>query len=245
MSKPSCVLVHGWDYWDYFPHATRSCWQREPEFLKQLEKAFDVYHFDFPGFGVKRAMQTPWTLEDFVEYFDEHFSQRLPAADVVIGFSFGGAVATQWKLRKKRKTKLLLVAPALARAYQKPKRWQQSISSLKAFVPKGMRSALRDIYLRHIVKNPFYRNAPFPLNYSYLNIVTIDLSDVFELLPPDDVIALFGENDKATPPQNLLDKISDQRHKERVMVFEGGTHDLFDTHAAQIVAVAQEFVSQK
>ena len=57
-----------------------------------LKEKFRVIQFDFPGFGYSEEPKTPWSVDDYADFF-EHFMRELGIKKaILIGHSYGGRV---------------------------------------------------------------------------------------------------------------------------------------------------------
>ena len=92
-----------------------------------------------------------------------------------------------------------------------------------------------------MLKNPFYIYGTDFLKKTYLNIVSIDLSEKLKLIKPSDFKIIFGEKDTATPPQVLLDKVPELNNN--IAILANGTHDIANTDTAELVNEIAKFTN--
>ena len=92
-----------------------------------------------------------------------------------------------------------------------------------------------------MLKNPFYIYGTDFLKKTYLNIVSIDLSEKLKLIKPSDFKIIFGEKDTATPPQVLLDKVPEL--KNNIAILANGTHDIANTNTTELVNEIAKFTN--
>lgn len=225
------LLVHGWNHDNYTSSGCADAWANRSRFVTALSESFRVIRFNLPGFGGEREMDRPWTLDDFVRLLDERIKKERP--DIVLGYSFGGAVLLHWKAVTGNKTvKAFLVSPAIMRRYE-----HQGISAgwLKRFLPKKVVAFARDFYLTRVRKNPFYTKASPVLRETYRNIVGLDLKEDL-LRVTDELVLIYGEADTATPPEFVRDFLVVRRSHHRLVVFPGGGHDIANTHTDSLVS---------
>jgi len=168
-----------------------------------------------PGFCGVPEPKEPWSLREYSEYLNDFIQKNNIKPDAVLGYSFGGAVATYWKYSFHTDIKLILISPAIVRAYEKG----MSVSWLKKILPTSINSILLDGYLK-LKHNPYYVDGTPFLRRSYLNIVRIELSKELQTFDPRSVVLIFGSDDTATPPALLLHKIQDSKIKDRVIVLK-------------------------
>ena len=237
------LFLPGWDH-RYYADASKNTSEYRSPFLTPLREQHEVTFVAWPGFFHEPEPDAKkWTLDDYAEFVEDRYGQE--DYDVVIGYSFGGAVALRWKKYFAQDAKLFLVAPALVRKYQIEGRGiMRRIASVVKRVSPALLSFLRGLYLRYVVKNPYYKTTPF-LQLSYLEIVkTVSIDDLHEV-NPEDVLLVYGEQDTATPPALALDSIDDPRVRERVVVLGDGDHDVGETHIDEVVNLLVTFLSKK
>jgi pimeloyl-ACP methyl ester carboxylesterase len=233
-------LIHGWNHLNYSKFGGKDCWANRNNFIECLAVDYKIIKLNLPGFCGEPEPNKNWDLDDYADFFQQHIINTGAHPDYVLGYSFGGAVAVRWKIKYGDKTKIILVSPAITRAYEK-RREQKTISFWKKIVPKFISKILRHFYLMNIVKNPFYVNGTSFLRNSYLSIVKIDLSQEIKEIRSGDMILIFGENDTATPPNIFLSRIGDDMISKRVRVIKGGGHDIANTHCKEIIEYINNF----
>ncbi|TRZ77942.1 alpha/beta hydrolase [bacterium] len=238
------ALIHGWNYKNYSACAkSDNAWEDRADLLKEIGKDFEVFGFNLPGFcRESEPKNSSWEIEDFARYFENLLVKKNFVPDVVLGYSFGGAIALKWKILFKKDTKVVLVSPALLRAYSNKKPQSVLRKVVKTLLPNFLIEILRDFYLAHIVKNPYYYHGTKFLRRTYLNIVSVDMSEELQNVLSNEVQLIFGENDTATPPQLLLEKIQSQELKNRFAIIKDGDHDIGQTHYKEICEVIKKFM---
>lgn len=224
------LLIHGWNYDNYTSSGCVDAWANRKRFLRALAGHFTVVPLNLPGFGGAREPQHPWCIEDFVLYLDEVIRKEKP--DYALGYSFGGAVLLRWKALTNDKTvKAFLVSPAVIRRYEHK---GVSIGPFKHFLPKGLVSFARDLYLTKVRPNPYYAKATPVMRETYRNIVGIDLRG--DLLKVSDLVVLiYGEKDSATPPELVEQFLASHQSPHKLFVLPGGGHDIANTHTDELV----------
>lgn len=233
------VLIHGWDNRNYTKYGHKDAWRNREDFVNALSKYFKVVKLNLPGFCGEPEPNKIWELDDYVKHFQNFLLQSSIVPDVVLGYSFGAAVATQWKYVYKTRAKLALVSPAISRAYKK-KTFIQNFFFLKNLAPNFINNLLRDYYLRKI-GNQFYLDGTKFLKGSYLNIVKIDLSEQVKKINPDLVLIIFGSKDTATPPRILLERVKGSPVEHRIVILENGNHDIANSHFSEISQLIVNF----
>jgi pimeloyl-ACP methyl ester carboxylesterase len=200
------LLLHGWDWKKYPVFKPQHQWENWQELVAEPQKHYNVDYPSIPGFGRQDVNRTgSWTLDDYADWLQGEIVEQCYAA--VIGYSFGCAVAAHWQYRHRNQAvPLILVSPAISRAYDKPpnKIFTTIAGTLKRLKMERATYFLRKIYLTRVRKNPHViHGTPF-LQATYSNIVSIDLSDELAQLIDDHyaVACVFGSDDIATPPDS-------------------------------------------
>ncbi len=152
--KKRILLLHGWN-WRNYTKLTKSndAWNNRIDFVKKLESIFEVYKLNFPGFCGEPEPKKSWNLDDYAKYVKEYLDKNNLKVDYILGYSFGGAVALKYNNLYDKKQKLLLISPAITRNATKSKKMIKTPKFMQ-----GLRNKLRDLYLIHIVKNPYMIN---------------------------------------------------------------------------------------
>jgi len=226
------VLIHGWDYHNYTKFNHVDAWHNRINFIKELSKNFIVYKNNLPGFCSEPEPETPWLVDDYAHSFQEYLEKQNIIPDLVLGYSFGAAVALRWKILFHNNVKLALVSPAICRNYKK-KTLLEKLFIIKNIVPKTITVFLRNYYLK-MIGNKFYTEGTTFLKNTYLNIVGVDMSVDLNQVNLDEMLFIFGENDSITPPKILIDKIKNRKLLNRIIIIPYGTHDIANTHYVEI-----------
>lgn len=225
------LLVHGWNHDNYTSSGCTDAWSNRLLFIEALSTHFEVVRFNLPGFCGEKEPERPWAISDFTQYLDLVIQKEKP--DIVLGYSFGGAILLHWKAVLGNKTiKAFLVSPAIIRRYENK---SVSIGWLKAILPGRLNTFARDFYLAKVVKNPYYAKASPTMRETYRNIVGLDLrGDLLEV--SDELVLIYGEKDSATPPELVKDFLVLRKSHHKLHVIEGGGHDIANTHTDEMVA---------
>ena len=124
------LLIHWWDYDNYYGRIDKEAWHNRTKFVNELEKYFEIRKPDLPGFGLQKEPNVKkYTIEDYADYIHDYIVKNDFSPDYILGYSFGGAVAVTY-LEKYGDVKLILVSPALIRNHDNSK------SSLELKIPK-------------------------------------------------------------------------------------------------------------
>ena len=97
------LLIHGWNHLNYSSYGCTDAWANRKGFVEGLKKHFIVSSFNLPGFCGTPDPKTPWDINDFVNYADQVIKKEKP--DYILGYSFGGAIALEWKYQSYMKLK--------------------------------------------------------------------------------------------------------------------------------------------
>ncbi len=232
------ILLHGWNFKNYSKFGCTDAWENRKGFVEALATEFEVYKINLPGFCGAPEPLSSWQLDDFVTFLEDYLNSHNLQPDYILGYSFGAAIAVRWKIKLHKRTKLILISPAIVRAYKKAT--NKNINKFKKYIPKGFLKLFRDVYLRFL-KNEYYTQGTNFLKETYLNIVKLDLANELNSMPPEDVILIFGSMDTATPPNLLENKITNSLLLNRVKVIDGGTHDIANSHIPNIIHLIKYF----
>lgn len=235
------VLLHGWNFKNYTKFGCSDAWENRRDFVEALVIEFEIHKINFPGFCGAQEPTNAWQLDDFATFLEDYLVSNNLSPDYILGYSFGAAIAVRWKNKLHKRVKLILVSPAIIRAYEKTS--NNYINSFKKYMPKMVLSLFKDIYLR-LLRNEYYTHGTRFLKQTYLNIVKIDLSEEINNIPPEDVILIFGSEDTATPSHLLKNKLTNLLLLNRVRVINGGNHDIANSHIPNIVHLIKDFENE-
>lgn len=228
------LLIHGWNYLNYSSSGCTDAWANRHSFIDGLRKYFEVKTFNLPGFCGAPDPVAPWKLSDYASFVNTVIEKEKP--DIILGYSFGGAIALHWKLVYRDKAiKTFLVSPAIIRQYTVKNRTRLQ-SFFKALLPEKIVRMLRDIYLSTVRKNLYYSRATPIMRDTYRNIITIDLQT--ELTTVDDsLVLIYGEKDTATPPGLVWQAIEKSLSKHVLEIIPGGGHDIANSHTDTLISL--------
>ena len=225
------LLIHGWNHDNYTTLGRTDAWNNRSRFVEVLSTHFEVVRFNLPGFCGEKEPERPWILSDFAQYLERVIQRERP--DIVLGYSFGGAILLYWKAVSGNKTvKAVLVSPAILRRYENK---NVSASWLKAILPEKLTRLARNFYLTRVVKNPYYAKASPVMRETYRNIVGLDLRGSL-LKVSDELILIYGEKDTATPPELVKEFLASRKSPHKLHVIKGGGHDIANTHTGILVS---------
>lgn len=229
------LLVHGWSHDNYTPSGCTDAWNNRSRFVEKLLTRFKVVRFNLPGFCGEKEPEHPWTISDFTQFLGRVIDREKP--DIVLGYSFGGAILLHWKAEFGNKTvRAFLVSPAIIRRYENLMFQSLSVSWLKTILPERLMVLARDFYLVSVVRNPYYAEASPVMRETYRNIVGLDLRENL-LKVSDKLVLIYGEKDSATPPELVRNFLASHENHHKLHVIEGGGHDIANTHTDELVSI--------
>ena len=233
------LMIHGWDYENYTNRCKNYAWSNRKLFINKLSEKFNVIYLNLPGFGGEpEPKEKSWNLDDFSKYIDSYIKQHHLKIDYILGYSFGGAVATRYKLNVDNKIKLILISPAIIRNNDKSKKFIKTPRFLDV-----LRVKIRDIYLIYYIKNPEMKYGTKFLRATYQNIVRLNLISEINTFDSKDILIIYGSNDNMVNPNSAI-KYSSSSILKNVKFIEGGGHDIANTHTNELVAIISKFIGK-
>ena len=230
------LLIHGWNYKNYYNKTNDIAWANRLDFIKDLEKKYNVYYPDLPGFGKNKSpKETKWSLDDYCKYIDNYIKDNKLNIDYIIGYSFGGAVAINYKYKFNKDIKLILISPAIIRNNKKSKKF---ITTPKIFTP--IRNKLRDFYLINIAKTKEMVYGDRFLRNTYQDIVRINMLPILEKLNYRDIKIIYGKDDDMVLPYEVYNKINNNFKKQITII--DGDHDIANTNKDKLVTIITETI---
>lgn len=218
--KKNILMLHGWDYEQYTKETKDTdAWDCYDELMECLRKDYNVYTLNFPGFCGESEPKGEWDVEDFASYVNDYVKKNKLKIDIVFGYSFGGAVAVLYKNKYNKSAKLFLVAPAIIRNFDNSKKFVKTPK-----VVEFLRKILRNLYVIYVVGTPEMKYGTKFLRNTYQIIVRRDLREELSKISPDDILLLYGDNDKAVNPEVMNESLSEPLRK-RVIMVKGADHD--------------------
>lgn len=226
------LLLHGWNYRNYTSQTKeKDAWHNRTKLVKELEKKYEVFKINFPGFCGEKEPKQAWTLNDFAKYVRAYLEENNLKVDYILGYSFGGAVAITYNSLYDNNQKLILISPAIIRNYKKSSKF---IKTPKILNP--LRNKIRDFYLIHKVKtNEMVYGTKF-LRATYQNIVRVELLDEVEKIDKTKLKIIYGEKDTMVNPNRVLENIN-KKYKDRIFLIKDGGHDIANTHVKEIMEI--------
>lgn len=229
------LLIHGWNYRNYTSQTNeKDAWHNRHELVKELEKEYEVYKLNLPGFCGEKEPDKAWTLDNYAKYIKEYLNRHKLKVDYILGYSFGGAVAINYYIKYGNNEKIILVSPAIIRNNDKSKKFVKTPKVLDR-----IRNFLRNQYIIHIVKTPEMVHGSKFLRDTYQIIVREDLRENILKLPNKDLLIIYGEKDDMVNPKGVIEFLPDD-YKQRIKLIKNGDHNIGQSHYKEIVKLIRE-----
>ncbi len=227
--RKTMLLIHGWNYLNYTSQTTeKDAWHNRKIMVDELEKNFQVYKLNLPGFCGAEEPSKSWTLDDYATYIYEYIKKNNLKIDYILGYSFGGAVAIRYKTKYQDSAKLILVSPAIIRNQNSSKKFFKTPKAIS-----GLRNFIRDLYLIHIVKTEEMVYGTKFLRASYQSIVREDLTDEIKKIPAPDFIIIYGDQDNQVNPHQVINYLGNE-YTNNIIIIKDGGHDIGTTHVKEV-----------
>lgn len=234
------LLIHGWDYDNYHGRTTSEAWNNRQKFINTLSKYHTVYRPDLPGFGLEEEPKTKlWTLNDYAKFINDYIEKNNLKIDLILGYSFGGAIAVRYKKLYNQNINEILVSPALIRNSDKSKEFIKTPEYLN-FV----RNFLRDYYLIHVTKTEEMVYGTKFLRNTYQSIVRENMLPEIIEMNPEDFCIIYGSEDNMVNPKKVIETVPEDL-KGQIRVISHGGHDIANTHTEELVGLINEFIAEK
>ncbi|MDR1096663.1 MAG: alpha/beta hydrolase [Tannerella sp.] len=198
----SIILLHGWgtDLHTFDPVAS------------ELEKNFNVFKLDFPGFGKSDPPEKVWGVNDYTKFTEQFVQMNRITAPTVIAHSFGGRVALLYASRNDV-SKLILIDAAGIKP-DRPLKYYLKVYSYKLakrLLPllTGRKRAEEKIKrYRKQAGSSDYNNAAGIMRSVLVKTVNEDLKHVMPQIKAPTLL-IWGENDTATPVKDgrIMEKL--------------------------------------
>ena len=186
-SLKTLVFIHGWGV---------SSKIFEPLFY-YLKDDFEIFTVDLPGFG-QTPIEKPMALKDYADFVHKFLKDNKIEQPIIIGHSFGGAVATKLALIYSDSiSKLILVdASAIRRPQRKMILLQKITPILKPIISEKLRQLI--LKLLKLDKTDWTQIKNINLKETFKKVIIENLKyDLFLIKSP--TLIVWGENDKITP----------------------------------------------
>ncbi|KKT42490.1 MAG: hypothetical protein UW88_C0006G0008 [Candidatus Collierbacteria bacterium GW2011_GWD2_45_10] len=237
-------MIHGWGTRSYNSNldcekvVEGTAWSQRQELVNLLEKRYPVRFFNLPGFCcVKEPKKESFDLEDFSDYLGNWVKEQNVKPEAIVGYSFGGAVALDYKVRHKSNIPVILISPALKRK-ETVKSQMGKIG--KHIVPERYFDSLKSLY-QSIFSRYYREGTPF-LRASYDKIARRDIRPLLELVDPKDILLVYGDSDTSTPADYISEIV--EKNGLNCLIIKGGDHNIGETHPDEVSSAIINFLSK-
>ena len=212
--KPFLIL-HGWG-------SASDRWTKEAEIISK--KGFKVIIPDLPGFGASDKLTRPWTVNDYVKWFED-FTKAINAENFyLLGYSFGGALAAKIAVKyPQRVQRLFLVSAAVVRKKTTKKSFLAKISKLVKllyFLPYY--GLFRKAVYKFVIRKSDYVYTEGTIKQTYLNVIVDDISFNLPFIMAPTII-IWGDKDQSTPIEDAH-FINKKIKNSKLIIIPGADH---------------------
>lgn len=175
-----------------FLHGYLSCKESFYPQLEYFSKFYRVTAFDFPGFGENRALEKPWSVDDYADWTERTLRELNINFPHVVAHSFGGRVAVKCLSRGDLFDRAVLcgcagIVPPRTLGYK------LRVSAYRAV------KKIAPAYAEKKFGSAEYKTLSPVMKESYKKIVNEDLREAAKKIARP-VLFINGENDRDTPP---------------------------------------------
>jgi len=229
-SSKNLVFIHGWG-------ATAKIFDTVFYYLKN---EFNIYYFDLPGFG-NTPIEKVMTLKDYAEFVYEFLKENNIKEPIIIGHSFGGAIAVKLALLYPEViSKLILVsASAIRRPHRKIMLIKKAADFIKPILPEKLRKIL--IKLLKLDKTDYAKIDNAKLKETFKNIINEDLSHCLSAIKIPTLV-IWGGKDTIT----LLEEgklIAKSIPNAKLLVIKNSGHFLFLEKPEEFTKLIKDFTN--
>ncbi|MEK7578354.1 MAG: alpha/beta hydrolase [Patescibacteria group bacterium] len=229
-SKKIIIFIHGWGL---------SSKIFEP-IIYRLKNDFEVYSLDLPGFG-RSPINKSMFLKDYADFVYEFIKNDNIKEPIVVGHSFGGAVAVKLALLYPDGfSKLVLVC---ASAIRQPRHKMILIKKVTDFLKPLFSLKSRGFILKllKLDKTDYAQIENPELKQTFKNIISEDLSPYFSMIKIPTLV-IWGEKDAVTPLSEgkfIAETIPDAK----LAIIKNASHFLFLEKPDEFIKLIKEFAS--
>ena len=228
--KKTLVFIHGWG-------VNSKIFETVFYYLKN---DFEIYVPDLPGFG-NTPIEKVMNLKNYAEFVYKFLKEKNVKEPIIIGHSFGGAVATKFSLLYPGEIlKLILVS---ASAIRQPRRkmilLKKSADILKLFLSEKMRKLI--LKLLGYDKMDYAQIENKELKETFKRVIGEDLRPYFHLINTPTLV-IWGEKDKITPIAEgkiIAENISGAKLK----IIKNAGHFAFLEKPEEFIKLIKEFAN--
>ncbi|MDP2638954.1 MAG: alpha/beta hydrolase [Candidatus Azambacteria bacterium] len=190
--NPSIVFLHGW-------RLSGEVWLPIIRYL--LDKGYNIFSLDLPGFGRSEMPAENYTLADYADVV-EAFIQKMKIRDVIlVGHSFGGRIAIKLVAKNPGLFKKLVLANSAGFRNSREFYLRSKIFLAKIFkfIFKIPFFRMTRIKIYKMIGADDYITLPDEMKKVFVNIVNEDLTDLLPKLGRLPTLIIWGDQDKETP----------------------------------------------
>lgn len=221
--KKKILMLHGWNYRNYTKMTDKKdAWHNREKLVNELSKNYDLIKVNFPGFCGASEPSKTYDLDDYAKLVNDLVKKH--HIDIILGYSFGGAVATYYASKYNKDIDLILISPAIVRKANNSKKF---FKTPKIF--DLLRNKLRDIYTIYVIKNNEMKYGTKFLRNTYQNIVRIDLTSELNSLNKDKLIIIYGNDDNQV-------QVINSKYLNINIIKDAG-HDIGNTNTEEIINI--------
>lgn len=230
------VILHGWNG---NPHR----WVKTKTFLE--EKGFRVFIPQLAGFS--EDTETPWTLDDSVNWVVNFINSKHLKKVILICHSNGGRIGMKLAVKYPDKIgHLFLINSAGIRTSP---RWKRRLTELTAKSGKlilrlpflNLTSGFGKKLLYKLIREHDYERASPILKKTLVNILEEDLSTVFPNIKTPTTL-IWGTEDRLTPPTSAV-KLHQAIPQSELLWISGAGHALPFTHTEKLALLIEQKMS--
>lgn len=214
------LLLHGWG-----SNSTR--WESVAKIIS--DKGYKVIVPDLPGFGKSSELQEPWDANKYIDWLEKFIIEIKIKDYLLLGHSFGGALASKIAIKKPQEVKkLFLVAAAVIREKTAKKGFLAKLAkAIKIFQFLPYFSFFRKAVYKFIIRKSDYSYVEGIMKQTYLNIIKEDLSFKIPFIKVPTII-IWGDKDELTPIKDAR-IINEKVKNSKLFVIPDANHNL-DRH---------------
>ena len=209
------LILHGWG-------SSSDKWIKEAEIISQ--RGFRVIIPDLPGFGASQNLEKPWTVNNYIGWFEE-FTKIINVENFyLLGHSFGGALALKIAVKyPQRVQRLFLVAVAVIRKKTNKKKFFAKISKIvKLFYFLPYYYYFRKAVYKFIIKKSDYVYTEGIMKETYLNVVGEDIYHYLSYIKITTVI-IWGDKDQSVPVEDAY-LINEKIKNSKLVIIPDADH---------------------
>ena len=228
--QKSIIFLHGWG-------ASSKIFQ---PFYHYFKTEFSTYFLDLPGFG-DSPIERPMNLNDYACFVCDFTKSKNIAKPIIVGHSFGGAVAAKLAIiHPEILSKLILVGASAVRQPRRIIKLAKKLADLlKPLMPCELRMWILE--LLNLDKTDWAQIESPILKESFKNVINEDLSPYLPQIKSPTLV-IWGENDIVTPLKEgtLIAKLIPNA---QLSLIKNAGHMVFLEKPNEFVKLIKEFIS--